>query len=96
MLLTGCAQMDKTSLTTFEPLKPSNGIQEFKFRAISGIFKSPADPESEKERMEWLGMWLNDNNMCKNGFLITDRNSVSLGPGFYESNKHIYYTGQCK
>lgn len=95
-ILTGCAQENKNSLTKFEPIGSSNGVQEFRFMAKSGIFKAPDDPESEKERLMWLQMWLSDNKMCSNGFSIISRNAVSLGPGYYDSVKNIYYTGRCK
>ncbi len=89
--LTACA--GKMDFTKFEPLPPVNGIQQFKYLAKSGVFRPANDPESEKERIEWLDMWLKDNNMCPKGYVILDRNPVALG--HYDSVRNIYYTGQC-
>lgn len=92
IFLIGCA--GKGDVTKFEPLPPVNGIQQFKYLAKSGVFRPANDPKSEEDRIEWLEMWLKDNNMCANGYVILDRNAASLG--HWDSVRDIYYTGQCK
>ncbi|WP_438979132.1 hypothetical protein [Polynucleobacter sp.] len=44
--------------------------------------------------MEWLQMWIDDSDICKNGYVIVERKEADIGLG--PEVKRIYYTGQCK
>jgi hypothetical protein len=94
LLLAGCAQMGKMDYTTFEPVT-NNGLQnEFKYVVKSNIFNPADDESSEIERFQWLGMWLSDNKMCPNGYVILSRTAIDLG--YSDAVKRIYYIGKCK
>jgi len=93
--LSGCVSMDRHYHTKFEPVTTQNGNQGFKYFALANIIYTPDKKEDEDIRMEWLQKWLTANNMCKNGYEITERKEVATG-ALSDSVKHIYYTGKCK
>ncbi len=92
--LTGCAQIGKQDYTKFESFKSPTGQQQFKYVAHGDIFHKDTDPQTEISRMQWLQMWLDDNKLCPNGYIILERNLVNNG--YYESINSAYYLGQCK
>ena len=94
VFLISCANQSKTTYTQFEPFINKDGIQSFKYFSKSNRFNQAYDKASEDERMEWLNMWLLDNHLCKNGYVIAERKEVDLGYG--DAVKDIYYTGTCK
>lgn len=89
----GCTKIHKMEMTKFEPF-PSKTPKQFKFIATSNFWNPYGDGDGENKRMEWLQMWLNDNDLCKNGYTIIERKEVDLG--FGPEVKDIYYAGQCK
>lgn len=95
ILLSACTTWNKNSASKFEPFKNQAGDQHFNFFARSNMFSPSDTPEGESERMEWLQLWLNDNQICKNGYVIVERKVVATG-ALSEAVKHIFYTGKCK
>lgn len=95
MALSGCVNLDRNYHTKFEPIITKDGPQQFKYFALANMIYLPDSKEDEDIRMQWLQTWLTANNMCKNGYEITERKAVSTG-ALSDSVKHIYYTGQCK
>lgn len=94
LFLVGCAQMGKMDYTTFEPVITNGSPNEFKYMVKSNIFNPANDQTSEAERFQWLDMWLSDNEMCPNGYVIISRKAIDLG--YSDAVKHIYYVGKCK
>ncbi len=86
--------MGKMDYTTFEPVTKNGNTNEFKYMVRSNIFNPANDLNSEKERFIWLEMWLLDNKMCPDGYVIISRNAIDLG--YSEAVKNIYYIGKCK
>ncbi len=94
-VFSGCVNIDRHYHTKFEPATTIDGQQGFKYFALANIIYTPDKKEDEDIRMEWLQKWLIANNMCKNGYEITERKEVATG-ALSDSVKHIYYTGKCK
>jgi hypothetical protein len=92
-LLISCSNQNKLTYTRFEPYVEKNGAQSFKFFSKSNRLNPAYDLDSENERLEWLNMWLTDNKLCKDGFVISERKEVDIGYG--PAVKDIYYIGAC-
>lgn len=91
--ISGCARIHKIESSSFESF-PSKPPQQFKFIAHTNIWNPYGDGDGEKTRMEWLQMWIDDSDICKNGYVIVERKEADIGLG--PEVKRIYYTGQCK
>lgn len=62
-----------------------------------GITYREGDPAAEAKRMEWLETYLQHNDMCPNGYAITDRiASVQNKPLIGTTVFDIRYTGECR
>ena len=94
-VLFGCAGIDRTKVTQLQPYKSNDGQQYFNYLAYAGSTYPTNTKEAEDQRMAWLETWLSENNLCKSGFSITERNEVKANTWLYDRT-NIYYTGKCK
>lgn len=88
--VTGCSSLDKQQ-TSFEPM--ANG--SFHYRAFADATYPPTSAEAEEIRMEWLKQYINDNEVCKKGYQITDRKLILKRLGIIENLYDVIYTGNC-
>ena len=86
--------MGKMDYTTFEPVTKNGITEQFKFMARTNVFNSANSDDGEIKRLEWLQLWLSDNKICPNGYVIVSRNAIELG--YSDAVKNIYYVGKCK
>nr|WP_315242021.1 hypothetical protein [uncultured Albidiferax sp.] len=77
LLLPGCAAVDRTALTSLEPLHSDETAKYFKFKAVADVGAYKLDsPDAEKIRMEWLEKWLQDNGMAGRKYEVVSRTPV--------------------
>ncbi len=87
MGLAAC-EFDRIAGTEFE-INP--GREEFKFTAQSNNFAPHNTEAGEALRMRHLNRWLQENGLCQNGFVITNRSDVFVGGALH----NITYLGTC-
>lgn len=90
-LLAGCASYDRHAMTSFEPSGDS-----FRFEANADPVIYPLDSAAaEQDRMVWLETYLSQNNMCPDGYTITERKPVITGEPLTGTDYRIFYQGHC-
>lgn len=96
MLIGACAvnyNLERLSQTEFRPI----GDSAFEFKALSSPLLRPEDSiGAEEERIRWLESYLDDNDLCPDGYEITQRRTVLLLEGLLGSSHDIYYSVRCK
>lgn len=93
--IAGCSSVDRIAMTSLEPATV-DGVPGFKFRARSDAIRPENNAEAEAERMRWLQTYLDDNAMCKSGFVIAQRQAVMISDALFGRILDIFYTGTCK
>jgi major membrane immunogen (membrane-anchored lipoprotein) len=88
--LTACSSFDRR-ITSFEPMANN----EFRYQAFADATYSPTDPDDEAIRLNWLQQYLNDNDLCANGYEITDRKQVLKSKSAFADIYDIIYYGRC-
>ena len=77
LVVSGCASIDRTALTSLEPLRADETALYFKFKAVADMGAYQLDsPNAEKIRMGWLEKWLQDNGMAGKKYEVVSRNPV--------------------
>jgi len=67
-LLAGCEAIDRPAMSSFEP----NADGTFRFEAMKG-----ADGiYSDEDRLGWLQTYLNNNDMCRDGYSVLETKNV--------------------
>ncbi len=90
LVLGACAGMsegiDFYKSTSFEPFSDGS----FKYVGLSNLLY-PLDDEGETYRIAWLEKHLKMNDLCADGYEITERKTANFAPHAYR----VYYTGHC-
>lgn len=94
LLLSGCMSVQRHGMTTYEQYTDKSGNKMFRYMAMSTVFYPTYSADAESTRMDLLGEWLSDNDYCKNGFEIVEKQMISRSPD--ENAKNIKYIGRCK
>lgn len=94
--LVGCTNTDRLAMSDFYPeTSPDGGPAEFVFTANGSTIAYPSGMEAEPSRMQWLEVYLEANQMCPNGYEITDRQVIARGSAFGGNLHQVRYRGRC-
>lgn len=89
--LAGCASLDRSDLTSLEPLREDTSYRYFKFKAFADLVY-PLDSESgERTRMEWLETWLIDNGLGGKKYEVVSRVPVVKNKGLLGDTYDVFY-----
>lgn len=81
LCLSACAtvaEMDRTELSSYEPVRSEPGIDIVKFRTKANAFYREDSQEAERVRMNWLEQYLGDNGLAGRQYEILSRKTVLL------------------
>lgn len=89
LLLTGCETADRITATDFIPLSK----KEFRYKGVGNVIYPVDTAEGEASRKTMLETWLQINEMCLSGYVITSRKTVVrvVATGVYD----VWYEGRC-
>lgn len=85
--------MDRVQATTFERLSGGNS---FRYVGFADASYPESDPHGEAYRLQLLGEWLNENNMCGAGYSISSRTVTVVNKGLLGTIAKVAYEGHCK
>ena len=90
-VMAGCSARDRAATTEFTP-NPADGT--FEFRAGADTIRPLNSPGAEGERLEWLAYYMEETELCPNGYEITERVPVLVYSGIGDIHD-IIYRGRC-
>lgn len=92
LIVAGCSSKMAVSLDA--EFRPSQDFQSFEYRNRADPFLPDDDATIERARLAVLEDRLALNQMCQNGYTITNRQMVNLG-GLLVNGVEIIYSGEC-
>lgn len=91
-VLAGCATVDRMNLSKFEPLRSDATHQHFKYTVTGNSTGMAVDSaDAERERMEWLQTWLDENGLQGKKYEVVSRTPVTKGPSLFGQVHEIFY-----
>lgn len=88
----GCATVDRMNLSKFEPIRSDATHRYFKYTVTGNSTGQAVDSaDAERERMEWLQTWLDDNGMAGKKYEVVSRMPVVKGPSLFGQVHEIFY-----
>ena len=87
----GCASVDRTALTKFEPIRIEENAQFFKYTAVADAVYPITSEDAERTRMNWLETWLRDNGHDVNKYVVISRTPVLKSKGLAGDIYDIFY-----
>ncbi|PCJ39110.1 MAG: hypothetical protein COA81_11160 [Alphaproteobacteria bacterium] len=85
-MITGCASIDRPNMSDFN-IPEDN---QFTYKVRDSL------EYDEENRLAWLGMFLEENNMCSNGYVVDNRREIKNGSSWISKKVYIVYKGHCK
>jgi hypothetical protein len=69
----------------------------FTYKDLANVFQPLNTPGGEKVRMVALQRWLSNNDMCRYGFIITERRPIRVTSIIGTTSGYwVHYKGACK
>jgi hypothetical protein len=87
----GCSAVDY-QLTSFRLKSESADSKAYTYVAFADAVYPLHSVNAEKQRMEWLEKWLQQNNISTNTFKIISRETYIKNKGLLGETYDIYYT----
>ena len=91
LVLSGCASLDRVTVTRFEPIKTGNNQAYFKYTSFADAMYPLKSNGAEAIRIGWLEEWLSDNGYSEVNYEILSRKPVLRKKGLIGDIYDIYY-----